>query len=115
MFSFMGMAGNYDSRKVARFEDAGTGLVVSTAEVIDGAKPYETAITHPDYNEGEWVVVEAYASKKAAQTGHNRWVKTMQAKRLPKELVDCCNSEIGQMFGGLGGEVVFKRKGKDNA
>jgi hypothetical protein len=108
MFNFFMDMGNYEDRKVARF-DADWGMV-STARVSDGRQPYETAVCHKQYNDDKIVIVEAYDSVDEAKKGHERWVKTMTSKRLPKELVDCCNAEVGQFAEALGAPTTFKRK-----
>jgi len=107
MFNFLGMIGNYEMRKVANFCDG--ILEVDTASVTDGAHPFETAVAHPDFNDGKWVIVEAYDTKEAAQIGHDKWVKKMTTD-IPDELVDCQNSQISQMIGVLDVEdLKFKR------
>jgi hypothetical protein len=92
-FSFFDMAYNYESRKVARTEIEGG--FISTASVTDGAQPYETAISHPQYNYGSVIAVEAYDSLEAAKAGHQRWVEAMSLPELPESLIDCRNGEVG--------------------
>ena len=84
MMGMFEMMGNYASRKVARFEK--DDLMVSTCSVTDADKPYETAVAHPSYNDGKIVIVEDYNTVEEAQTGHDKWVKTMTAKKLPATL-----------------------------
>ena len=112
MFQFIMMAGNYENRKVGR-DDFPWGFV-STAYVNDGVMDYETAVEHKDYNGGPIVIVENYATKDQAEAGHAKWVKTMTAKKLPKELRDCCNSELAQFANAIGGKFdkPHKRKAK---
>ena len=107
MFSFLQDMGNYDSRKVDRSEY--TWGFISTAEVSDGEMPYETAVRHKDYNGGDMVIVDKYDSSAQARVGHAKWVKTMMAKELPTELVDCNNSMISQLCIKMGGETTYKR------
>lgn len=107
IFDFLGMADNYESRCVGRYEDA--GLLVSTASVTDGAQPFETAVKHPLYNRDKIVIVEAYAARAAAENGHARWVAKMTAAELPNELVDCCNAEIAALLSAAGDRMVYKR------
>ena len=92
MFRFLDMIGNYEERKVDRYEKE--GLLVDTAAVNDSDKPFETAVACPAYNNGKWVIVELYNTKKQAQAGHNKWVKKMTAKTLPKNLKDVSTAEI---------------------
>lgn len=67
---------------------------VSTAAVPDGRKPFETAIQSRDYKTvvglSSTIIVDSYATKKAAEEGHARWVETM-TKNPPQELADCLN------------------------
>lgn len=98
MFSFYQMAGNYEDRKVGR-DDFDWGFV-STAEVCDGVKPYETVVEHNRY--GKMVIVENYDTKEEAQQGHTKWVNTMTSDDLPKVLVDCNNSGVAQFGAALG-------------
>ena len=106
--SILAMMGTYAERKVARFES--DGLVVDTAAVPDSEHPYETAVLHPEYNMGKWVVVEGYDTKEDAQIGHDHWVATMTTEPLPTKLVDCANSEISQLIKSTGGQMEFPRK-----
>ena len=100
MFKFFDMMGNYEERKVDRYETE--DLIVDTCAVNDSAEPYETAIEHPAYNNGKWVVVEMYDSKEEAQRGHDKWVKLMTAKELPTELKDVSTAEIANLCDALG-------------
>ena len=50
MFDYFSMAGNYDERKVGRWDSGDRLKMVSTCSVTDGRKPFETAIAHPAYN-----------------------------------------------------------------
>lgn len=81
MFDFFRMIGSYESRKVARYEK--NGLLVSTCEVYDSEYPHETAVAHPDYNNGMAIVVESYDNKKNAEEGHLKWVEIMTSEKLP--------------------------------
>ncbi len=94
VFNIMGMASTYESRKVGKFEN--DELMVSTALVTDGYKPYETAILHPEYRGGDYVIVEAYDTKEEAGIGHNKWVMLLTAEKLPEELVYVPNSDFGR-------------------
>lgn len=92
-----GMMGNYDDRKVDRYDDEQTGLMVSTVMVTDSDQPYETAVRHQRYNDNKMVIVEMYESKEEAQTGHDKWVKTMTSKKMPTQLEDVSTSCISKM------------------
>jgi hypothetical protein len=95
MFNFLDMAGNYETRKVGRFDK--DGLMVSTAQVNDGREPFETAIKHPKYADGGMIIVECYHTRSKAAKGHAVWVERMTSSNLPDELVDCQNSMVSQM------------------
>lgn len=107
MFSFFGMAGNYETRKVAR-NDYSWGMV-DTCAVNDGAKPFETAVQHKAYS-ADMVIVENYDTKEEAKEGHAKWVKAMTAKKLPTTLKDCNNSKISQMGVAFGGNYDRKKQ-----
>lgn len=92
MFGFLSMMDNYEDRKVNRYE--ADDLVIDTAYVTDGNQSYETGISHPEYNQGDWIIVEAYDNKEDALKGHERWVLRMTSENLPSSLKDCKNSEI---------------------
>jgi len=108
MFDFMMDEGTYDLRKIDRFEEG--QLIVDTCKVSDGMKPFETAVTHPKYNDGKWIVVQAYTTKEEAQCGHDYWVRTMTNKTLPKSLKDCCNAGISALLEAVGGQMDFDRE-----
>lgn len=110
MFEFLFMADNYEQRKVGRWNSPDGKRLVSTAEVNDGSKPYETAFMHPDYNKGSMVIVENYDTKEQASAGHERWVKVMTKGPLPKVLKDCNNAEIAQLGAACGIDRTYKRK-----
>lgn len=100
MFGFISMFGNYEDRKVARYN--GEDFFISTAEVTDSNQPYETAICHPRYNDSKIVIVQMYRNKMSAKTGHKKWVKKMCAKQLPISLKDvstCCVIRIAKSWG----------------
>ena len=95
MFNFLGMMGNYDNRKIGRFDD--NGIIISTALVTDGDFKYETAVGHPDYDAGDFIIVEAYSNRDNAESGHEKWVGIMTSDELPNELRDCQNSSVSQL------------------
>lgn len=105
-FFGLGMIGSYKSRKVDRFE-ADWGFI-STARVTDGSKPYETAVQHKDYGDGNMVIVECYDTKEQAQAGHVKWVGIMTSNP-PDELVDCNNAGLAQFGSALGANFNKKR------
>ena len=110
MFDFMLDIGNYDSRKVGRYDS--DDLAVSTCSVSDGQKPFETAVRHLEYNDGKWVIVEMYDDEAHAQIGHDNWVKTMTSGNLPDYLRNCGNARIAQLIDAVGEEewMIFPRQ-----
>ena len=108
MFDFMGMMGNYESRKVDRWDD--DLRMLSTASVTDGEKPYETAIAHPDYNDGKIIIIGYYDTKEDAQAGHDKWLNLILSDKLPTTLVDCANAETAKLCESIGGAMAYERK-----
>jgi hypothetical protein len=104
------MIGNYEERCVGRWDNEEGDKMVSTAYVSDGAKNYETAFEHPDYNNGNMIIVESYDTKDEASDGHARWVEIMTNGPLPDSLIDCSNSAIGQFAEDMGCDPVFERQ-----
>lgn len=92
----LAMAGNMEHRAVCQSQKGAT--FVSTAEVYDGAQPFETAIETPERNGGKMVIVEAYDTREAASDGHARWIAAIDAGALPNPLVDVANSECAQLL-----------------
>lgn len=110
MFDFFTMdAENYDDRKVARWDSDDELKMVSTVAVSDGREPFETAVMHPAYNDGKMVVVACYSTLEQAQDGHDKWLKLLQADKLPQTLVDCGNAMICQIIDTIGGTMSFER------
>ncbi len=97
MFDFFSMNYDYEDRKVDNTE-INSNTIVDTCRVSDGNKLYETGVQCPRYNNGSWVIVEAYDTKEEAQTGHNKWVEIMSAAKLPHKLIDCNNSCISNLL-----------------
>jgi len=110
LFDFLGMFDNYDERKVDRFEKG--KLIIDTCSVTDSDQPFETGIQHPKFNDGKWIIVEMYDSKEEAQIGHNKWVKKMTAKRLPKELRDVSTATTAKLCDFAYGEENWRTKEK---
>ncbi|KKM78779.1 hypothetical protein LCGC14_1356570 [marine sediment metagenome] len=75
-----------EERRLERFE-AGD-IIVDTCAASDSDRPYETAIQHPDYKGGLWIVVELYDTKAEARLGHYKWMALMMAGKPPDELRD---------------------------
>ena len=96
MFDFLSMADNYEERKIDRFKN--DDMVIDTCSVNDGRLPYETGIAHKEYNEGKWIIVEAYSDKEFAQKGHEKWVLFMTGLKPPDFLQDCQNAEVSRLL-----------------
>ncbi len=105
-----GMMGNLEERTVDRYELG--DLIVSTVRVTDSILPWETGVSHPEYNSGKWVIVEKYESKEDAKEGHQRWVQKMTGETLPDELRDVADSEIGLLNDVFGKEWRVFRRGE---
>jgi hypothetical protein len=107
----MDMIDTYEGRKVARYES--DALIISTARVTDSSHPYETAISHPAFNSGKWIIVELYYDAKAAEAGHEKWRGIMNDE-LPTELRDVSTSavvEFGRAVGAFTDEdLTFSRE-----
>ena len=112
MFNFFGMMGNYEDRKVDRYEK--DGLMVDTCEVTDSDQPFETAVEHPNYNEGMMVVVQMYDTKEEAQIGHDNWVKLMTTKNLPKALHDVSTAAIAKLCEAIGIDIRKPKERTDS-
>lgn len=105
MFEFLTMMGTYELRKVNHTEIG--ELVVDTCSVFDGAHPFETGIKHPEYNDGKWIIVQAYDAQAEALAGHAAWVAVMTTEPLPSQLTGCQNAEISQIFDSE--DMIFPR------
>jgi len=108
MFSFWGMAGDYENRKIERFEEE--GLVIDTCLVTDGEHLYETGVCHSSYNSGDWVIVEAYDTKEDAKEGHKKWIEIMTSDNLPEYLDDCMNAQVSHLGGKTSMRFIKKLK-----
>lgn len=97
---FFSMADDYEQRAVARHE--ADGLLVDTRRVTDSKHDYETAVSHPAYNDNKWVIVEVYETEEQAHTGHDKWVKVMTRPEPPARLFDVGTSGIKGLAEALG-------------
>lgn len=100
MFDFLNMVDDYNNRKIDRSEfDWG---FISTCSVTDSIDPYETAVEHEEYNNGQIIVVETYTTIEEAKEGHLKWLKLME--NPPEELEDvstCFFAELARATGSL--------------
>lgn len=82
------------------------GLIISTiGDMGDTEHSYETAVSHPEYNDGRWVIVQEYDTEEDARNGHEKWLKTMTADALPNELRDVSTAGVAQMAEEVGGNT----------
>lgn len=111
MNSFMNlmMADNYEERKVGRWDSDDGKRIVSTVRVYDSAYPYETAVQHEDYNDGDMVIVAMYTSKEEAKRGHERWLKLTQGDQLPNPLKDVSSATVAMLCDAFDDEEVSWR------
>ncbi len=109
LFGFMDMADNYEERKVASHNKE--GLFVDTVSVSDSTKPFETAVAHPKYNDGDIIIVELYDTREEAQIGHDKWLETMLTNP-PQQLVDVSSCTSAEMLRSLDGLPAFERAGE---
>jgi hypothetical protein len=114
MFDFLTMIDDFDKRKVERLEAKdcdGNDYILDTAQVNDCPKyPYETAFAHPSYNDGKWVIVQQYKNKESARIGHFAWADIFSSKELPDSLIQCNAGEFAEMFLGVEGEIIKRKK-----
>lgn len=107
LFGFLADVGNYDQRKVARYEEGDT--IISTAFASD-AGGYETAVRDPRWNGGDWVIVQPYDTRAEAESGHAEWVAMLTRPDAPRVLRDRSRSPIAEMIDDLGGDE-WREKG----
>ena len=109
MFGFMDMMDNYESRKVGNNKLPNDGFV-STARVTDSSKPYETAVKHKDYNDGQIIIVEMYDTIEEAKIGHKKWKTIMLNTNLPNQLMDVSTAKVALIANKAGRNTIFKKK-----
>jgi len=95
MFSFLNDMGNYEERKIANYEN--NGVEVDTCFCSDTEKAIETAVRHPKYNDGKWIIVDYADTVPEALLKHNKWVKKMTSEKLPKEIKDVGTAVIAKL------------------
>lgn len=73
-----------DRKNALRYGDNDDDLIIDTCHCIDTGF-YETGIIDIRYDSGkDWVIVEEYNTKEKAKIGHDKWVKKMKSKKIPK-------------------------------
>ena len=86
---------------------------VSTCQMFDTDNPYETAIKHPHYNDGNIIIVEEYATREQAERGHQKWLAIMRAPMLPAMIEDVSTAGVakfGKQIGARPKHMIFERK-----
>jgi len=73
MLGFEGMIGTYEQRNVANFKN--DVFEIDTSLVTDRAIPYETAVAHKNFRNGNWIVLGWRETKEEAQKFHDEMVK----------------------------------------
>jgi len=106
MFEFFNMLGTYEDRKVARYEDG--DIVLSTAWVNDSDQPYETALSHPAYDGGRFIVLQVYDLKEEAEDGHAKWEEVVRNGQLPETLEDVGEADIAEFVRACGGLMIYQ-------
>ncbi len=102
----MRMEDTYWLRKVARTPDQDDWLI-DTCLVVDSDMPFETAVRHKDYADGQIIIVELYPTKELALAGHQRWVDLMTAEVLPDSLTVVSTSRAAILAEANG--IVYQR------
>lgn len=101
MFEFLKDMHNYSERMVKRYEEGDT--IISTARVSDARQPFETAVSDPRWNNGEFVVVAMYDTREDAEIGHEQWVKKITTSP-PVRLLDVGTSGVSEWIDVFGGK-----------
>lgn len=73
MLGFEGMIGTYKQRNVANFKN--DVFEIDTSFVTDRAMPYETAIAHKEFRNGDWIILGWRETKEEAQKFHDQAVQ----------------------------------------
>ncbi len=95
-------AGGEPNIGIDKYEEG--DLFISTARNTDSQHPFETAVSHPKYNNNALVIVAEYDTKEEAQEGHDKWVRIMTAPELPAELRDVSTAGIAELCEAVGGD-----------
>lgn len=91
MFEWLNMIGNYEERKVAYTKT--DNFTIDTAKVTDRQQPYETAIAHDDFNDGEWIILGWADTKEDAQKMHDSFVEYYKTHDVD-EIKDACSGRV---------------------
>ena len=105
LFDFL-LEDDYEDRKIERYDD--DELFVSTCRVSDSERPYETAVSTPEYNKGKIVIVEMYDTEQEAREGHHKWLEAMK-NNPPNALTNVSSCGSSEWIKKLGGTIAFER------
>ena len=56
--------------------------IIDTCFTYDNG--FETAVSHPQFYDGKWIIVEYYDDKESAAKGHNKWVEFIKEDKFDK-------------------------------
>lgn len=73
MFNWIDMIGTHEERMVDNYKDE--LFEIDTSYVTDRTPPFETAIKHSQFRNGEWIVLGWRVTKTDAQKFHDEMVK----------------------------------------
>ena len=86
MGKVLGMANNYNTRKV---DNTTINEFLIDTCFVDDYGNYETGIQSENFDDGNWVIVEVYATKEEAIEGHKNWViKVKKCNELKDVRID---------------------------
>lgn len=93
--NYKGMAYDYNDRKVARYGENGSDLIVDTAYTTDTGF-FETGVIDTRYtgDSDMWIIVDEYKTKPEAEKTHAKWVKLLTGRKLPFSLEDVHSGEV---------------------
>jgi len=77
LFGILTMSDNYKSRVVKNTKR--NTFTLDTVRVADRELPYETAVAHKDFNDGDWIVLEWSETKEDAERTHDKWLAKLDA------------------------------------
>lgn len=80
MMEWVDMLGTYEARVVDNFKN--DLFTIDTAWVSDREQPYETAIAHKNFNDGDWIILGWSNTKEEAQIFHNRMVEFFSTRGI---------------------------------
>jgi len=84
--SWIDMIGTYEQRKVANYKN--DIFEIDTVRVTDRRFPYETAIRHKNFNDGDWIVLGFSSTKEEAQEYHDKCVEQFTFSPYPVVIED---------------------------